>query len=191
MSNIKVDGLLTWFTEICFYLKLKQKLIVWIGLFKNTIILFVVPPKFCISILINFSWDLISPKTNWKKKACAKFGGNNEEYYGIFEKGLLTANLVTKPRLFQRGRRRSVAVQTLFVWKKNRLKKVFLWEYFLWFVSYISNRYILKCLSHLVSQGFSLAQSRVGQCFPSLQSHQDRRHLLKFQSLRSCYHGLP
>ena len=34
-----------------------------------------------------------------KKAANAKFGGNNEEYYGIFEKGLLTINRVAKPRV--------------------------------------------------------------------------------------------
>ena len=41
--------------------------------FKFTIILFFVPPKFCISIVFNFSWDLKQVKNNayanfWREK---------------------------------------------------------------------------------------------------------------------------
>ena len=38
--------------------------------FKNTIILFVVPPQFCINIVFNFSWGNFSPKRNWKQCLC-------------------------------------------------------------------------------------------------------------------------
>ena len=50
-----------------------------------TIILFFVPPKFCISIVFNFSWDLRQIETN----AYAKFWRDRKEYYGKFENGLL------------------------------------------------------------------------------------------------------
>ena len=39
--------------------------------FKNIIILFVFPPKFCISFVFNFSWDLQSPQ----EKLTQSFGG--------------------------------------------------------------------------------------------------------------------
>ena len=42
----------------------------------------------CRSKIFNFSWDLQS-QIEVEKKAHAKFLGDNKEYYGIFEKGLL------------------------------------------------------------------------------------------------------
>ena len=47
-------------------------------------------PKFCISIVSSFSWDVqwFQEKTNLDN-AYAKCGGTNKECYGIFRNGLL------------------------------------------------------------------------------------------------------
>ena len=56
---------------------------------KNTIILFACPPKFCMSIVSSFSWDLQWSQEKTKTiTAYAKFGGEKEEYYGNFQNGL-------------------------------------------------------------------------------------------------------
>ena len=55
---------------------------------KNTIRLCVAPPKFCIGIFFNLSWELQSPR-EIKNNAYANFGGTTKSIiYGIFEKGL-------------------------------------------------------------------------------------------------------
>ena len=53
---------------------------------------FVVPPKFCTSIVFNFSWDLKSPKEKFKTMLMQILEGN-KKYYGIFEKGLLVRTI--------------------------------------------------------------------------------------------------
>ena len=49
----------------------------------------IVPPK-----IFNFSWDLQS-QIEIEKKAHAKLLGDNKEYYGIFEKGLLRTYILS------------------------------------------------------------------------------------------------
>ena len=57
---------------------------------KNTIILFVVPPKFCISIAFNFSWAVgTRAPREIENNFYAKFWRDNKKYYGIFERHLL------------------------------------------------------------------------------------------------------
>ena len=51
--------------------------------------IFFVPPKFCISIVFNFSWDLRQVENN----AYAKFWRDKKEYYGKFESGLFLQNV--------------------------------------------------------------------------------------------------
>ena len=43
----------------------------WIGFFKKTITVFVIPSKFFISIVFNSSWAIVNPKRN--RKQCALF----------------------------------------------------------------------------------------------------------------------
>ena len=57
--------------------------------FKNTIILFTCPPKFCISIVFILSWDLQWSQERLETMLMQTFGGTNKEYNGIFESGLL------------------------------------------------------------------------------------------------------
>ena len=56
--------------------------------FKYSSILFVDPPKFCMSIVFNFSWGNCKfqkkLKTTNYAYAYAKFGKDNTEYYDIF-----------------------------------------------------------------------------------------------------------
>ena len=77
--------------------------------FKNTKILFVCPPKFCINVVSIFSWDSQWSQEKIKTMLMQNFGGQtksimvfllckqrvlwyfyyaNKEYYGIFESGL-------------------------------------------------------------------------------------------------------
>ena len=58
---------------------------------KNTIILFVVPPKFCIKIVFNSSRGA-SPNgpREIESNAYAKFWRDKKQYYGIFFKGLFS-----------------------------------------------------------------------------------------------------
>ena len=51
-------------------------------IYHNTLFLL---PKFCISSVSDFSWDLIQIENN----AYAKFWRDKKEYYGKFENGLL------------------------------------------------------------------------------------------------------
>ena len=53
--------------------------------FKKTIILFVVPPKFCINIVFCFSWDLQSPQEKLKTILMRNLVGQ-KGYYGIEKK---------------------------------------------------------------------------------------------------------
>ena len=57
-----------------------------IALFKKTIILFIVPSKFCISIVLNiFSWGNCKSQEKLKKKnVYANFWRDNKEYYAVF-----------------------------------------------------------------------------------------------------------
>ena len=55
--------------------------------FKNTIIFFVVLPKFCLSIVFSFTWHLQSPQEKLKLMLM-QILGDNKKCYGIFEKGL-------------------------------------------------------------------------------------------------------
>ena len=59
----------------------------WIGLFQNTIILFVVPPKLCINIVFSFSWDLQSPQEKLKTILMRNLMDKNK-HYGIEKKRL-------------------------------------------------------------------------------------------------------
>ena len=52
--------------------------------FKNTVTLFSVPPKFCISIAFNFFWGDFSQEK--LKTSYSKFFRDDKECYGIFEK---------------------------------------------------------------------------------------------------------
>ena len=52
--------------------------------FKNTMTLFSVPPKFCISIAFNFFWGDFSQEK--LKTSYSKFFRDDKECYGIFEK---------------------------------------------------------------------------------------------------------
>ena len=63
----------------------------FIGHFGDTIILFLCPPKFCISILFVFSWGHCKSQEKLENNAYAKFEGTNKEYYGIFRSDLLAA----------------------------------------------------------------------------------------------------
>ena len=60
--------------------------------FKYSSILFVDPPKFCMSIVFNFSWGNCKSQKKLKTTnyayAYAKFGKDNTEYYDIFWKRL-------------------------------------------------------------------------------------------------------
>ena len=56
------------------------------GLFQNTIILFAVPPKFCISIVINFSWNLQSPQEKQKTILQQNFGGTKKSMMLLLRK---------------------------------------------------------------------------------------------------------
>jgi len=78
------------------------------------IILFVVPPKFCISIVLNFSCgDCIKVPREVENKAYAKFWRDYKEYYhDIFEKGLLYLPCY----LFQLLRFRPVIIMLHPVW---------------------------------------------------------------------------
>ena len=53
-------------------------------------ILFVCPPKFCISIVFVLSWDRCKVQREAGNNAYAKFGGKKKEYYGIFRSGQLS-----------------------------------------------------------------------------------------------------
>ena len=57
-----------------------------IGLFQNTIILFVVPPKLCINIVFSFSWDLQSPQEKLKTIHMRNLMDKNK-HYGIKKNG--------------------------------------------------------------------------------------------------------
>ena len=61
--------------------------------FKNTIIPFVVPPNF---FGTNFSWGDCKSQEKLKTMLMQKFA-DNEEYYDIFEKGLLPCQLTWPP----------------------------------------------------------------------------------------------
>ena len=54
---------------------------------KNTIILFFVPPKFCISIVSSISWDHYKSQHEIKTMLMQNFGGTNKEHYGNFDIG--------------------------------------------------------------------------------------------------------
>ena len=58
---------------------------------KDTIILFVVPPKFCLSIVFNFSWGNWKSQEKLKTMLMQNFEVTSKSiiYYSIFEKGLL------------------------------------------------------------------------------------------------------
>ena len=60
-----------------------------IALFKKTIILFIVPSKFCISIVLNiFSWGNCKSQEKLKKKMFMQtFGGTTKSITLFFEKG--------------------------------------------------------------------------------------------------------
>ena len=52
------------------------------------------PPKFCISIVFNFSWDSCNTQEKWKTKGMQKFGGRggggaNKVHYGKCVSGVL------------------------------------------------------------------------------------------------------
>ena len=53
---------------------------------ENTIILFVWPPKFCVSIVCSLLGPFKVPRATGNN-AYAKFGGPNKEYYGISRRG--------------------------------------------------------------------------------------------------------
>ena len=57
--------------------------------FKNTIILFVVPPKFCISIVFSFSWDLQSPQEKLETMLMKNFGGTKKSIMVFLKKAHL------------------------------------------------------------------------------------------------------
>ena len=59
--------------------------------FKNTIILFVVSAKICVSINFNFSWGDCKSQEKLKTMLMQNFWKDNKEYYGIVEKGLFQA----------------------------------------------------------------------------------------------------
>ena len=56
--------------------------------FKNTIILFVVSAKICVSSNFNFSWGDCKSQEKLKTMLMQNFWKDNKEYYGIVEKGL-------------------------------------------------------------------------------------------------------
>ena len=77
------------------------------GKFKNTIILIVVPPKFWISIVFNFSRDLQSPQEKLKTKVRQNFGGATKSimvflrktyFTGTPTNGLMCCLLLLRPR---------------------------------------------------------------------------------------------
>ena len=58
----------------------------------QTIILFFVTPKFCISIVFGFFWELKWPQWNWKQCLCKLLGWQTKNImvcYGIFRRGQL------------------------------------------------------------------------------------------------------
>ena len=56
-------------------------------------ILFIVPPKFCISIVFNFSWYSQSPQEKLKTMLMQTFGGTTKSIMVLFQKGLLSLTL--------------------------------------------------------------------------------------------------
>ena len=46
--------------------------------------LFVVTPKFCISIVFSFSWAHFNSQEKLKTTLIQNFGVTNKEYYGMF-----------------------------------------------------------------------------------------------------------
>ena len=59
--------------------------------FKNTIILFVVSAKICVSSNFNFSWGDCKSQEKLKTMLMQNFWKDNKEYYSIVEKGLFQA----------------------------------------------------------------------------------------------------
>ena len=57
-----------------------------IGLFQNYLLLFAVPPKFCISIVFNFSWDLQSPQEKLETMLMQNFGGTKKSIMVFLKK---------------------------------------------------------------------------------------------------------
>ena len=66
---------------------------------KNTIILFICPPKFCINIIFIFSWDLQRSQEKLETMLMQNFVWTNKEYYGIFDTGLLPTNMTLLMRI--------------------------------------------------------------------------------------------
>ena len=46
-------------------------------------------PKFCISVVFNFSWDGCNTQEKWKTNVMQKFGGSNKVHYGKCVSGVL------------------------------------------------------------------------------------------------------
>ena len=73
------------------------------GISENTIILFVCPPKFYISIVFVFSWDHCKVPRETGNNAYVKCGETNKEYYGIFRSGLFMQRVYGPPLLTLRS----------------------------------------------------------------------------------------
>ena len=57
--------------------------------FKNAIILFVVPPKFCTSIVFNFSWAIAKSQEELKTMLVQNFGGTKKNIMEVLKKAYL------------------------------------------------------------------------------------------------------
>ena len=66
----------------------------FIGFFKkNTVILYVVPPKFCISIVLNFSWRNCESQEKLKTMLMQNFGGATKSIMVFLKKAYYKLNI--------------------------------------------------------------------------------------------------
>ena len=79
----KCKTILMKMTLICMKMKLHAELL--FSTCTNPIIHFFYPPKICIGIVLNYSWDMFMSQEKLQTMSMQNFGGVKEVHYGIVQ----------------------------------------------------------------------------------------------------------